>query len=267
LIGAIIQARMGSTRLPGKIMLPILDKPVLEYLINRVKKSSNIDEIIIATSNNKNDDIIEKFCEARKIKCFRGSEKDVLLRYFEAAKKFSIDIIVRLTSDTPLLDSKTIDTVVSKYQNNEFDYVSNQFPFPRTYPDGYNVEVFSFALLKTINHEAKKPSDREHVTTFITMQPEIFKIFRVDCQKDLSKYRFNLDYDIDYQLIKNIFERLHYGNPNFSLNDIILLLEKNPFLQKLNSNVKPYQNILKSFKKDEEEGFKQYDKNFFLDYS
>ena len=106
---------MGSTRLPGKIMLPVLDKPILEHLVDRVKKSSNIDEIIIATSINKNDDIIEIFCKSQKIKCFRGSEKDVLLRYFEAAKKFSIDIIVRLTSDTPLLDPKIIDKVILKY--------------------------------------------------------------------------------------------------------------------------------------------------------
>jgi spore coat polysaccharide biosynthesis protein SpsF len=253
---------MGSTRLPGKIMLPILDKPVLEYLINRVKKSSNIDEIIIATSNNKNDDIIEKFCETRKIKCFRGSEKDVLLRYFEAAKKFSIDIIVRLTSDTPLLDPKVIDKVVSKYLDNDYDFVSNIFPLPRTYPDGYNVEVFSKNLLETINKEAKKPSDREHVTTFISMQPKKFKKYRVDSKKDFSKYRLNLDYKEDFELIKAVFEGLEEG---FELKDIIYWLDNHPKILKLNSNIKPYENLLKSFEQDEELGFKPYENNFYLD--
>ena len=133
-----------------------------------------------------------------------------MLRYFEAAKKFSIDIIVRLTSDTPLLDSKTIDTVVSKYQNNQFDYVSNQFPFPRTYPDGYNVEVFSFKLLKTINHEAKKPSDREHVTKWIKNNQNIFNIQSLICPfKDFYKFRLTIDFESDYKLMKEIVKKLY----------------------------------------------------------
>ena len=262
MIGAIIQARMGSTRLPGKIMLPILNKPVLEHLIDRVKKSSNIDEIIVATSNNKNDDIIEKFCETQKIKCFRGSEKDVLLRYFEAAKKFSIDIIVRLTSDTPLLDPKEIDKVILKYNENKYDFVSNLFPLPRTYPDGYNVEVFSMDLLKLVNNQAKKPSDREHVTTFITMQPSKFKKYRIDSERDLSKYRLNLDYKEDFELIKSVLEEL---NEKTDLEDIIKWLDKHPEILKLNSHIKPYENLLKSFEQDKKLGYEPYEKNFYIE--
>lgn len=261
MIGAIIQARMGSTRLPGKIMLPILDKPVLEHLINRVKKSSNIDEIIVATSINKNDDIIEKFCKSQKIKCFRGSENDVLLRYFEAAKKFSIDIIVRLTSDTPLLDPKVIDKVIIKYNEKKYDFVSNFFPLPRTYPDGYNVEVFSMKLLEQTNIEAKKPSDREHVTTFITMQPNKFKKYRVDSEKDLSKYRLNLDYKEDFELIKSVLEKL---GKKTDLDDIINWLDKHPEILKLNSHIKPYENLLKSFEQDKKLGYEPYEKNFYI---
>ena len=261
MIGAIIQARMGSTRLPGKIMLPVLDKPILEYLINRIKKSSCIDEIIVATSINKNDDIIEKFCKTQKIKCFRGSEEDVLLRYFEAAKKFSVDVIVRLTSDTPLLDPKVIDKVVLKYNENQYDFVSNFFPLPRTYPDGYNVEVFSMKILKQANQEAEKPSDREHVTTFITMQPNKFKKYRVDSEKDLSKYRLNLDYKEDFELIKSVIEKL---DGKTDLEDIINWLDEHPEIIKLNSHIKPYQNLLKSFEEDKKLGYESYEKNFYL---
>ena len=262
MIGAIIQARMGSTRLPGKIMLPVLDKPVLEHLIDRVRKSSNIDEIIIATSDNKSDDIIEIFCKTQKIKCFRGSEKDVLLRYFEAAKKFSIDTIVRLTSDTPLLDPKVIDKVILKYNESEYDFVSNVFPLPRTYPDGYNVEIFSMEILKQVNYEAVKPSDREHVTTFITMQPDKFKKYRVDSEKDFSKYRFNLDYKEDFELIKVVLEKL---NKKTDLKDIINLLDEHPEILKLNSHIKPYENILKSFEQDKKLGHKPHEKNFYIE--
>jgi spore coat polysaccharide biosynthesis protein SpsF len=262
MIGAIIQARMSSTRLPGKIMMPILDKPVLKYLVDRVKKSSKLDEIIIATSINKNDDIIEKFCKTQKIKCFRGSEEDVLLRYFEAAKKFSLDVIVRLTSDTPLLDPKIIDKVILKYNENKYDFVSNCFPLPRTYPDGYNVEVFSMNLLKRANIEAKKPSDREHVTTFITMQPSKFKKYRVDSEKNLSKYRLNLDYQEDFELIKSVLEKL---DKNTDLEDIIDWLDKHPEILKLNSHIKPYQHLLKSFEQDRKLGYKPHEKNFYIE--
>lgn len=262
MIAAIIQARMGSTRLPGKIMLPILDKPVLKHLIERVQKSSSLDEIIIATSDNKNDDIIEKFCQKYEIKCFRGSEDDVLLRYFEAAKKFSVDTIVRLTSDTPLLDPKIIDKVILKYNQKQYDFVSNFFPLPRTYPDGYNVEVFSMNILKQVNQEAKKPSDREHVTTFITMQSNKFKKYRVDSEKDLSKYRLNLDYKEDFELIKSVIEGLD-GKTN--LEDIINWLDKHPQILKLNSQIKPYQNLLKSFEEDKKLGFESYKENFYIE--
>lgn len=263
MIGAIIQARMGSSRLPGKIMLPILGKPVLLHMVKRIKKSFKIDEIIIATSLNKSDDVIEEFCINEKIKFYRGSENDVLSRYYEAAKKFSVDTIVRLTSDTPLLDPKVIDKVILKYNEKKYDFVSNFFPLPRTYPDGYNVEVFSMKVLDLVNIEAKKPSDREHVTTFITMQPERFKIFRVDSVKDLSKYRLNLDYKEDYELIRAVYDGLN--NYKMDLEDIISWLDRHPKILKLNSHIKPYENLLKSFERDKEMGFSPYGKNFYLE--
>ena len=262
MIAAIIQARMGSSRLPKKIMLPILGKPVLEHMINRVKKAKKLEDIIVATSENKEDDIIEKFCIDQKLKYFRGSENDVLSRYYEAAKKFSVNTIVRLTSDTPLLDPKIIDYVISKYQEGEYDFVSNFFPLPRTYPDGYNIEVFSKNVLEIAHKKAQKPSDREHVTTFITMQPDKFTKYRLDTEKDFSKYRLNLDYIEDFKLIKAVFEE--FKDKEFDLRDIINWLDDNPEILKINSHIKPYENLLKSFEEDEKKGFDTYEKNFYL---
>ena len=263
MIAAIIQARTMSTRLPNKILLPINDKPILYHFIERVRDAQKLDDIIVATSTKKSDDIIEKFCIDNEIKCFRGSEEDVLSRYHEAAKKFSVDIIVRLTSDTPLLDPKVIDKVITKYQETKYDFVSNFFPLPRTYPDGYNIEVFSSKILEIVNQEAEKPSDREHVTTYITMQPKKFKIYRVDSEKNLSNYRLNLDYKEDFELIKAVFEGLK--DNKFKLEDIINWLDNHPEILKLNSGIKPYENLLKSFEDDKKLGFKPYKKNFYLD--
>ena len=266
MIAAIIQARMGSSRLPGKIMLSACGKSLLYHLLERVKKSKKLEKIIIATTTEPEDDVIVNFCKSEKIDFFRGSKNDVLSRYYETAKKFSVDIIVRLTSDTPLIDPNVIDKVISAYENEHSDYVSNFFPLPRTYPEGYNVEVFPFKILEKTNFEATKPSDREHVTTYISMQPNLFKIFRVDNETDYSKYRFTLDYEDDYKLIKKIYEILYEKTPFFSLNDIVSLVEKNPELLNLNSHIKPYENLIKSFENDKTLGFENHKNNFYLDY-
>ena len=179
-----------------------------------------------------------------------------------AADKTHADVIIRLTSDTPLLHSTIIDKVVQTYINNNYDYVSNCFPLPRTYPDGVNVEVFSKKILDEMHNNAKKPSEREHVTLFLVFKPEKYKIFRVDYDRDISKYRFNLDYESDYKLLKTIFEKLYFKNPNFTMEDVIKLLEENPSIFQINAETKPYEGILKSFIEDETKGFAK-PKNFF----
>lgn len=264
MIAAIIQARFCSTRLPGKIMLKVFDQTLLEFLINRVKISKTIDKIIIATTTNPQDDVIEDFCKKRKIDFYRGNEDDVLERYFETAKKFSIDTIVRLTSDTPLLDPLIIDKVVTFYKTYNYDYVSNIFPLPRTYPDGFNVEIFPFKILKLMHVKAKRPSDREHVTNYVSMQPKIFKIGKINHHQDVSKFRLNLDYPEDFLLIKKIIEHFHYIKKFPSLDEIILFLIKHPEIVKINSQIKPYENILKSFDKDLELGFENRRKNYYI---
>jgi spore coat polysaccharide biosynthesis protein SpsF len=262
MIVAIIQARMGSSRLPGKIMLKACDKTFLEHMIDRISQSKTLDKIVIATSINKDDDVIENFCKEKNIFCFRGPENDVLSRYKMAADETQADTIVRLTSDTPLLHSTIIDKVVETYIGNNYDYVSNCFPLPRTYPDGMNVEVFSKEILDEIHNNAKKPSEREHVTLFLVFKPDKYKIFRVDYEKDVSKYRFNLDYKLDYELLKTIFEKLYSTNHIFTMEDAIKLLEDNSSIFQINSEIEPYQGMLKSFVEDEAKGFTKSE-NFF----
>ena len=264
MIVAIIQARMGSSRLSGKIMLEACNKPLLKHMIERIQFTETVDEIVVATSTNKHDDIIEDFCKENKILCFRGSENDVLSRYKMAADMVHADIIVRLTSDTPLLDHIILDKVVQVYTKNKYDYVSNCLPLPRTYPDGMNVEVFSKKILDEMYYNAKKPSEREHVSLYVVMQPKKYKMYRVDYLNDVSHYRFNLDYELDYKLIKEIFENLYYENQHFTMEDIIKFLETNPSIFNVNSKIKPYEGILKSFEDDNKKGF-EAPKNFFME--
>jgi len=148
--------------------------------------------------------------------------------------------------------------VVNYYKNHNFDYVSNIFPLPCTFPDGCNVEIFSINVLKRAHIEAKRPSDREHVTFFMWMQPEKYKIFRVDNNTDVSKYRLTLDYEEDYQVIKKVFEELYIDNSRFSMDDVISWLEKNPQVRKMNANIRPNQGWKKALEEDKTKGFKGY---------
>jgi spore coat polysaccharide biosynthesis protein SpsF len=255
MITIIIQARMGSTRLPGKIMKKACDTPLLQHLIDRVQKSKTADKIIIATTTNKSDDVIQNFCEENKIFFFRGSENDVLSRYKLTADYFNSDIVVRIVSDCPLIDPKVIDKTVNFFMDHNYDFVSNCYPLPRTYPEGYSVEVFSKKILDELYFNAKKPSDREHVTFSLWMNPEKYSAYRVDYEKDLSHYRFNLDYDEDYLLIKSVFEALYPNNPDFSMEDIISWLDLHPKIFKINRRNPSYENILKSFEEDIKQGF------------
>jgi len=234
MIAAIIQARMSSTRLPEKIMLEVCGKTLLEHMILRIKKSKKIDKILVATTTNEKDDVIENFCKKKQIECFRGSEDDVLSRYKFASDYLNSNIIVRLCSDCPLLDANIIDDVIDTFQKGNYDFVNNLYPLPRTYPDGLLVEVFSSKVLNEAYNEAKKPSDREHVTFFMWNQPNRYNIFRLDYKEDFSKYRFNLDYPEDFTVIKAIFESLYLSNPDFSMTDVIKWLNNHPEIMRIN---------------------------------
>jgi len=234
---AIIEARMTSTRLPGKIMLQILGKPMLELLIERLKRATMLDQIIVATTNNLTDDVVESLTQKLGIGCFRGSEEDVLSRVLGAAHAFNAGVIVEITGDCPLIDPIVVDRVIRTYNEKRFAYVSNNLK--RTYPRGLDTQVFSTKVLEEVASRTQDPIDHEHVSLYIYEHPETFTLFNVESDL-LKKYwdiRLTVDTEEDFQLIKAIFEVLYPQNPGFTIGDIIDLLEKNKDLLDINKNI------------------------------
>jgi spore coat polysaccharide biosynthesis protein SpsF len=236
-VAAIIQARMGSTRLPGKVLKKVLGKTLLEYQIERVKRAKTIDEIIIATTKKESDDPIVQLCQQLSIPYYRGSEEDVLSRYYKAATEFNVDVIVRLISDCPIIDPNVIDKVIGYYLENrdQYDYVSNTLM--RTYPRGLDTEVMSYEVLKRAHEEAKELVYREHVTAYIYNHPNHFNLCNVLNEKDDSKHRWTVDTEEDFLLIKNILETLYPLNPLFTLEDVIQILRDKPEWVEINAHI------------------------------
>ena len=234
---AIIQARMGSTRLPGKILKEINGKSLLEYQIERIQRSKIIDDIVIATTNKEAEDPIIRLCMRLGISYFQGSEDNVLKRYYEAAILNKADTIVRLTSDCPLIDPVIMDDVIKYYilNRNSIDYCSNTIE--RTYPRGLDVEVFSFVALEAAFHNAVLSRDREHVTSYIYTNPNLFRVAGITNEIDLSQYRWTVDENEDFILIKKILKNLYIVNKEFLLKDIIQLLKENPEWNEINAKI------------------------------
>ena len=222
----IVQARMTSTRLPGKVMKVVCGKPLLEHLIDRLKRVKYADRIVIATTVNETDDIIVELCEKLDISYYRGSEEDVLGRYYETAVEYGGDIIIRITSDCPVIDPEVVDYLINFFTNNieKYDYVSNTLE--RSYPKGMDAEIVSFKALKEAHFNAYDPFDREHVTPFIKKRPQQFRLYNILYKTDMSRCRWTLDTPEDLELISKIFEFLYYQNTFFSLNDIFSLMER-----------------------------------------
>ncbi len=249
MIGCIIQARIGSSRLRGKVMKPINSKnTVIDFLVNQIKNSSLINEIIVATSNLTEDSVIVEHLKIKKIKFFQGNPTDLLDRYFQCAKKFSISIIVRITGDNPLIDPRIIDLVINEFRNNEYDYVTNSLV--RTFPHGTEVEVFSFNALKIAWENAKLPSEREHVTPFIKKHPEIFRISNIENTENISNLRYTIDHQNDLKLVREIVKSIK-TRPIFTT-DILELFKREPDLIKINESNIHDEGYIKSLKEDEE---------------
>ncbi len=233
---AIIQARMGSTRLPGKVMKNLAGKPVLEHCICRVQQARLVDNVIVATTTNAGDNVIVDFCKEVEVNCFRGSEEDVLARYYLVAKKYKADIVVRITSDCPLIDPDVIDAAIDLFLSDTSDYVSNTLK--RTFPRGLDTEVFWSDVLERAFYEAEKNYEREHVTPYIWQHPDKFKLGQLLNEVDYSGYRLTLDTEEDYLLLTELFNRASKPGEDFNLNSIIKFLIKNPEVTKINAHVK-----------------------------
>jgi spore coat polysaccharide biosynthesis protein SpsF (cytidylyltransferase family) len=247
MIAAIVQARMGSTRLPEKIMADIEGKPLLEHVIERTKASRYIETVIIATTENKKDEAVIRFAREREIPCYGGSEDDVLDRYYQAAKKFGADTIVRITPDDPFKDPEVIDLIISRYLEGKLDYASNTIR--PTYPEGLDIEVFSFNALEKAWREAKKPSEREHVTPYIWNHPEFFRLTNVENNEDLSGLRWTIDYEADLRFAREVYARL-YSSRVFLMRDILELLKAEPELADINRGTVRNEGYLKSLSQE-----------------
>lgn len=233
---AIIQARMGSSRLPGKVLMTVGGRELLSYMLERVKAAKSVTTALIATTKDPKDDPIVAFCERNKIPYFRGDENDVLDRYYQAALTVNPGTVVRLTSDCPLIDPKIIDQVVETHHALGNDYTANTAPPVGTYPDGMDVEVFSFKALERAWKEAKLPSEREHVT-FYLWKTGLFKTSRVDLKESLSNFRLTVDYPEDLAVVTAVLDALHKKNPLFTMQEVVAFLNANPKIKERNAAI------------------------------
>jgi len=233
-IVAVIQARMESTRLPRKALKKILGKTLIEWIYYRLSFCNKIDEIVLSTSINKENDELVDLAEEIGLEYYRGSEMDLVSRLYETAKKFSADAIVRITGDCPLVDPRIVDNLVEKYlkDSKNIDYVCNVLP--PTYPDGMDVEIISSEILEKLDKEVKDQLYREWITTTIMENPDRFKILNFPYKKNISDLRLTVDYPEDFELTEKIFENLHQEGNSFYLEDILEFLKKNPELVKIN---------------------------------
>lgn len=228
MILAVVQARMSSRRLPGKVTLPILGKPMLVHQIERIRHSSRVNNIVVATSTMRDDDAIADLCRDHGIDSFRGSLHDVLDRFYQAAKQWQPRLIVRLTADCPLIDWQLIDATIEFLEHGDFDYASNTIE--RSWPDGLDVEVMTPGTLEQAWHAGRQPEDREHVTPFVYSHPERFRLGSYAHDEDMSAHRWTVDNQQDFEFVTDIFAALYPGNPRFLTDDILDLLAERPDL-------------------------------------
>jgi glutamate-1-semialdehyde aminotransferase/spore coat polysaccharide biosynthesis protein SpsF (cytidylyltransferase family) len=243
-ITAIIQARMSSTRLPQKILLKVLKKTLLEYTVERANQAKRIKEVIVATTTNPADQPVVNLMKKLGIKFYRGSENNVLDRYYQTAKKFKIQHIARLTSDCPIIDPQVIDQIAKKYFDSQADYCSNTLK--ETFPDGQDVEIFSFKALSQAWKNAKLSSEKEHVTPYLKKHPKKFKLVNLKHSHNLNNKRWTVDESADFKFIKIVIQNLYPQNPNFSMTDILKFLQKNPRIEKINQSIIRNEGYLKS---------------------
>lgn len=227
---------MGSTRLPGKQLKDVLGRPLISYVFERLQRVKGVDDIILATTDEVRDDVLATFCQSKGIRCYRGSENDVLERFAQAAAAFDADVIVRICADCPFIDPAIVEEVIKGYFDSKADYASNVLE--RTYPRGMDVEVFSRRLLVEAAQEAKLPEEREHVTPFFYRQPDRFRLHSIVFPSDESSYRWTVDTEDDLTLIRKYMEDLYPHNPAFTLHDLLQCGRKHPEWAAINAHVK-----------------------------
>ena len=230
---------MSSTRLPGKVLKKISEKPMLSHILNSLKHSKTLDHVVVATTTKKDDDKIVQLCKKMKISVFRGSEKNVLNRFCEAGKKYGATHIVRICADCPFVDPTIVDKIVRKSLLTNVDYVSNTLP--KTYPMGYEVEVIKFPALQKAEEMTKDPGDLEHVTLFLMRNLKLFSHYNVEAPISYKKPKIRVCVDTkeDFMVTEKIYNSLNSSKNFLSIRQVINFLNKNPKILKLNSHIKP----------------------------
>ena len=234
---AIVQARMTSSRLPGKIVRPILGQPMLALLIERLRRARHVDEVIVATTSNATDDVVEQLCTGVGAGCFRGSEDDVLDRVLRAAHAHRVELIVEITGDCPLIDPEIVDRLVEMYAEGGSDYVANVLR--RTFPRGLDTQVFPTSVLEDVARLTSDPVDHEHVSLYIYEHPERFRLRNLESGLPERYWDLRLTVDTleDFELITAIYEALYPLNPSFGLRDVLAFLDRRPELASLNRSI------------------------------
>ena len=246
-ITVIIEARTSSSRLPNKVVAEIEGKPMIFYVIDRVKQIKSVEQIILATTQEENDKILTEIAKQNSIGSFVGDSIDVLDRGYQCALQNNADPIIRITGDCPLIDPDIVEEMLEFYLKNNYDYVSNRIN-PK-YPDGLDVEIYSFNTLQMAAQNAKWSSERELVTTYITKNPKNFKIFSYENQEDLSEYRWTVDEQKDLEFIRKIYSIMK-PKTNFSMKEIVEILSKNSELLKINAGIMRNEGHLKLYDND-----------------
>jgi spore coat polysaccharide biosynthesis protein SpsF len=245
---AFVQARLGSSRLPGKALREIQGKPMIWHVIDRLKHSKHISKIVVATTINPLDEKIAAFCEQNNVGYHRGSEMDLVSRFYETAKKFNADIIVRIWGDCVMIDPQIVDKGIAMLLDGKLDYVSNVRP--PSFPRGMDFEVFTFAALERDFKETSDPFYREYMTDYIFRNPDKFKLGNLANDTDMSSRCLYVDYADDLALAQEIYKEMHaQGKTMFYLQDILDLLEQNPRLKQMNAGLQRYSDYLAALKK------------------
>lgn len=243
----IVQARMSSSRLPGKVLIQLGGKEVLAHVIDRLSLCRELDDVVVATSNDPSDDVLENWCMERNIKVFRGSLNDVLDRYYKCAIESQADCVIRITADCPLLDPQIVDEIVNQFKSGAYDlyYLSGEFP------DGLDCAAFSFFALENAWHQASLPSEREHVGPYILKHPEYFRIGSLEKFKGLARHRWTLDEDRDLMFLNVVIDHFQSTKNNlFSTDDLINFLALNPGISDINRDIIRNEGLLKSIVSD-----------------
>lgn len=237
---AIIQARMGATRLPGKVLLSLCGQTVLSQVITRVRQAKRLHGVMVATTVAPQDEAIDRACQQIGVPCYRGSEQDVLDRYYQTAHTAGAEAVVRITADCPLFDGNLLDRMLAHFEAAReagvpFDYLCNVVK--RTYPRGLDTEIFTMEALARAHREAVKPYEREHVTPYLYQHPEWFKRFDFEGEQNWSHYRWTLDTPEDWELIETIYQQLYQPGKVFATEQVLELLQRQPELVKINAAI------------------------------